>query len=417
MARTAKGWQLYQDHRTGVFQVRFTHEGRRYSFTTGERDSETAAGEAARVYAEVVSGRWSPGKTLEAAVGKPFDEVAALWLADVESSIDPKTFTLYQDTYVGTHFKPFFPTIDRLTTVGVEDYISSRLRNVTRHTLKKELSVLGRLAKWAHSRGYLEQLPEIKAPGARVLGHSAGSARKQNFLVFTAEEIAAIVTKLPEFATVNSSGERFPVRARFVLAWETSLRPATLDKLSVPENYRPGSTVLHITDEMDKNRFRRDLPLSEAARKALDSVCPATGIIFGSHDFRTPLRVAALAAGIDAYRAKRISPYDFRHSRLTHLGQVSSNLSGVMYLAGHRQPATTAKYMRPQKAAAEEVLRAAAAAGRPEFWLHSGYKKGGEKQDETAARKVTEKATDVSVLGDHLVELMGIEPTASRVRF
>ena len=67
--------------------------------------------------------------------------------------------------------------------------------------------------------------------------------------------------------------------------------------------------------------------------------------------------------------------------------------------------------------AAEEVLRAAAAAGRPEFWLHTGYKTGGEKQDETAARKVNKKATDVSGLGDHFVELMGIEPTASRVRF
>ena len=33
-----------------------------------------------------------------------------------------------------------------------------------------------------------------------------------------------------------------------------------------------------------------------------------------------------------------------------------------MYLAGHKQPATTARYMRPQKEAAEEVLRSAAAA-------------------------------------------------------
>jgi len=86
------------------------------------------------------------------------------------------------------------------------------------------------------------------------------------------------------------------------------------------------------------------------------------------------LRAAAEAAGIDEYRAARISDYDFRHSRLTHFGQVTSNLSGVMYLAGHKQPATTARYMRPQKAAAEEVLKAAA--GTPaneELWLHSGY--------------------------------------------
>jgi hypothetical protein len=35
----------------------------------------------------------------------------------------------------------------------------------------------------------------------------------------------------------------------------------------------------------------------------------------------------------------------------------------VRDLAGHKQPATTARYLRPQKEAAAEVLRVAAAAG------------------------------------------------------
>ena len=284
MARTAEGWQLYQDYRTGVFQVRFTHEGRRRAFSTGERDPGPASSEAARIYAEVVSGRWCPGKILTTAVGKALDESAALWLADVEPSIDPKTFTLYRDTYIRTHFIPFFKTIDRITTVTVEDYITARLRVVRRHTVKKELSVLRRLAKWAHRRGYLERLPEIETPGTRVLGHSAQSARKQTFLVFTAREMASIIARLPEYATSKRAGKRFPVRARFEVAWQTSLRPATLDKLTVPENYRRGGTALTITDETDKNRFRRELPLSVEACKALDSICPASGNIFGSPD-------------------------------------------------------------------------------------------------------------------------------------
>jgi integrase len=355
-----------------VFQVRFTRQGRRRSFTTGERDSESASGEAARIYAGIISGRWSPGKRLIAPAGMAFAEMAALWLADIESSVDARTLALYADTYVATHFVLFFNTIDRLTTVGAEDYISSRLRQVTRETVKKELPVLRRLAKWAHRRGYLGQMPEIETPGLRVLGHVQASSRKCTFLVFTKQEMETVIAKLPEYATSKRSRERFPVRARFRVAWESSLRPATLDKLSAPENYRVGSSALTISDETDKSRFGRELPLSLDARKALDSVCPVTGIIFGSHDFRTLLRPAARAAGIDAYRADRISDYDFRHSRLTHLGQVTSNLSGVMYLAGHKQPATTARYMRPQKAAAEDVLQAAAAAGQPEFWLHSG---------------------------------------------
>jgi len=388
MARTAEGWQICQDPRSHVFQVRFTHEGRRRSFSTGERDAVPAASEAARIYADVVSGRWSPGRRLLAPAGMAFAEMAALWLADIESSIDARTLALYTNTYVATHFAPFFSTIDQLTTVGAEDYIASRLRQVTRETVKKELSVLRRLAKWAHRRGYLGQMPEIETPGRRVLGHVQASSRKRTFLVFTKKEMETVIAKLPGYATSKRSRERFPVRARFRVAWESSLRPATLAKLSAPENYRVGASALTITDEADKSRFGRELPLSLEARNALDSVCPVTGTIFGTHDFRTLLRAAARAAGIDTYRADRISDYDFRHSRLTHLGQVTSNLSGVMYLAGHKQPATTARYMRPQKAAAEDVLQAAAAAGQPEFWLHSGCgDKAAKRHPAALARK------------------------------
>jgi integrase len=72
---------------------------------------------------------------------------------------------------------------------------------------------------------------------------------------------------------------------------------------------------LLIRDEVDKNRFGRELPLSEAARRALDQVCPDMGLLFGSHDYRRLLREAAKAAGIDEYRAVRISDYDLAHTR------------------------------------------------------------------------------------------------------
>jgi hypothetical protein len=108
---------------------------------------------------------------------------------------------------------PFFRTIDRLTTVGVEDYKTVRLRVVTRETLKKELPVLRRFARWAVQRGHLAK-------------------------------------------------------------WETALRPQTIDQLRAPDDYRRGSESLLIRDEVDKNRFGRELPLSDAAREALNQVCP-----------------------------------------------------------------------------------------------------------------------------------------------
>jgi hypothetical protein len=369
MARSAKGWKLLRDPRTEIFFVRFSHGGRRFKLSTSERDSGAASRQAARLYADVVSGRWTPGRTAAPVAGRAFEEVAAEWLADIESTISADTFKLYRDTYVGTHFAPAFKTIDRLTTVGVEDYKSARLRVVTRETLKKELPVLRRFAKWATRRGHLAALPEIETPGRHVVGTRVDGTRKRTFLIFTADEIAAILANLPETAQGHRAPAPFPVRARFTVAWETALRPQTIDQLRAPDDYRPGNSTLLIRDEADKNRFGRELPLSAVARQALDRICPEVGLLFGSHDYRRLLRDAAKAAGIDEYRASRISDYDFRHSRLTHLGQVSDNLSGVMFLAGHKQPATTARYLRPQKHAAAEVLDAAAT---HEFRSHSG---------------------------------------------
>jgi hypothetical protein len=178
-------------------------------------------------------------------------------------------------------------------------------------------------------------------------------------------------------------GGRYPIRARFAFAWETALRPSTLERLSAPGDYQRGARALQIRDEADKADYGRELPLTERARAALDSVCPMAGLIFGEHKFAVPLRAAAKAAGIDAHRASKISDYDFRHSRLTHLGTVTSNLSGVSYLAGHRQVTTTNRYMRPLKAAAAEVLAAAAAASP--FWPPTGPRGSVEQEQESGS--------------------------------
>jgi site-specific recombinase XerD len=365
MARPKKGWKLYLDRRRKIYFVRFTHDGRRHTLPTGERDPGAAAAAAARAYAEVVSGQRAAA--LEAKVAgkvatpaaRPFVEVAALWLADIEPTLLARTFRIYQATYVGAHFDPFFVTVDRLNTVGVEDYISHRLRLVQRETLKKELTALRRFSKWAFKRGYLAAMPEIEVPGRSVLGTKCSQTRKATFQVFSEAEIEGVLAKLPVMAKGHRAPVAFAVRARYEIAWETALRPATLDKLRAPDDYRRGATTLVIRDEIDKTRFGRELPLSARARAALDAVCPeAGGLIFGEHDYRKILRAAAVAAGIDARRAAVMSDYDFRHSRLTFLGTKTSNLAGVMYLAGHKQPATTARYLRPQREAAAEVLEA-----------------------------------------------------------
>jgi hypothetical protein len=232
--------------------ARFTHTRRRYHVSTGERDLGAAQKAAAQIYRDVTSGQWAPGQRQVAAPATtPFDEVAARWLAHIRPTIDEKTFRLYRDTYVGSHFASFFKTIEQLTTVGAQDYISARLRKVTRQTLKHELSPLRHLAKWAHERGYLTHLPQIETPGRRVLGTPVANARKSVPLIFTADEIAAIVERLPEFWSAPRAQKPYPVHARYIVAWETALRPQTVAKLEAPGDYHRGTAVLVIRDDID----------------------------------------------------------------------------------------------------------------------------------------------------------------------
>jgi len=103
-------------------------------------------------------------------------------------------------------------------------------------------------------------------------------------------------------------------------------------------------------------RFGRVLTLSNAARRALDSVCPDIGLIFGPHNYRKALREAAKRAGLPEHVWKTFSAYDLRHSRATFWANKSTNLAGVAYLLGHKQVTTTARYIHGDKAAGDAVL-------------------------------------------------------------
>ncbi|MCC6649041.1 MAG: site-specific integrase [Polyangiaceae bacterium] len=88
-------------------------------------------------------------------------------------------------------------------------------------------------------------------------------------------------------------------------------------------------------------------------------MCPDEGRLFPIADYREHLKRAALDAGIDAERARAMSPHDLRHSRITHaVSSPGASTAGVAYLAGHRLVSTTDLYAHPQLAAAEAALRA-----------------------------------------------------------
>ena len=130
------------------------------------------------------------------------------------------------------------------------------------------------------------------------------------------------------------------------------MRPQTLCSLRAPDDYRRGATTLKIRSEADKSRWAREVPLSEGACEAFDSVCPDAGYLFprmksgGPACYRMTLRKAAREAGLSNERAASISDYDFRHGRTTHFVEKSGNILGAGYLVGHKNATTTNTYLR-----------------------------------------------------------------------
>jgi integrase len=350
MARRPEGWKIRRAPGNEIYSVRFSWGGRQHEPSTGERDPERAAEAAARIYAEYVRGG-GPRKRPRIALGQyRFDEVAASWLADVESTLDPDTVELY-GLHVRAHLAPFFVTLDQISNRDkCEDYSLARLKRVQSMTVRKELTTLRGLAAWAFKKRYLPEMPNIPGVPVRVTGKRHKQGRKGPRPPLSPAEVRKLLAAFP----ARSRGG-WPIRARFVVAYETSLRPSTLDALSVPENYHKGSKQIRVWFEDDKGRYERSVPLSREARKALDAVCPDAGPIFGKHDYRPHIERAVKK--LPPEKAAVFTGQHLRGARITHWLEETGNLPGAQYLAGHKRSSTTDKYAQATLRAAEAVIQ------------------------------------------------------------
>jgi len=379
MGRTAEGYRLVPPRKkASSYHVRFTHNGVRYDRSTGCTNSRAAQKAAARIYADVISGREQARLEVEQSVAPPLDELMAEWLATKELEVHPSTYAQYE-MYVVTYFLPFFDDLENITTATGAGYVRRRLKSVTRKTVLKELSALRGFLAWCEEAGYLHEVPLIKPPPRKATGKRAA---KRRTVELSAERVEAILKALPETSRRGAKPKAF-----YTLLWETGLRKATLERLEV-EDYRPKEGVLVIRDEVDKARFGRVLPLTQRARDVLERVCPEEGEIFGARDMRTSLKNAGVAAGLPKDEAPFLSNHDFRHGRTTHLLEHSDNLVGVAYLMGHKEITTTNRYVKPGQRAARAVLQAAAGT---DSGAHSGARPQEQESPAEAGLTVSDR--------------------------
>ncbi len=302
----------------------------------------------------------------------------ASFLADFELENTPE-WTEIVTLYFRTHLLPFFGSFDRFTLAAYSDYGRERLQHASRPTVRKELCALRRFVEWCREHGL--ELPAV--PGLPKHGHRgtrAKNARKRKATIIQPAQAKRLLLAMPERSRKTGAF----VRPLFVVLWETGLRPTTVLRLETPLHYVKGAKRLFISREIDKEGFERWVPLSAAARKALDRVCPKKpGRLFDAPkaSLRGSLAAALRAAGLEHLD---VSPYDFRHSRITHGANTPGvALAGIAHLVGHKHISTTALYVQTAEEAAAEALDVMAArAGsrrRPAPANRSGGHSGGHK--------------------------------------
>ncbi|MGH7295065.1 MAG: tyrosine-type recombinase/integrase [Polyangiaceae bacterium] len=248
---------------------------------------------------------------------------------------------------------PFFGSFERFTPASYGDYGRTRLQHASRPTVRAELCALRRFVGWCAEHDV--QLPPVPPlPKHGTAGTRARNARKRKATILSESEAKRIIMCMPE----RSRKTGCFVRPFFQLLWESGLRPITLLRLTAPLHYKRGSARLFVSREIDKEGFERWVPLSTAARAALDRVTPKSneGKLFADvpkASLRVYLRNAVEAAGLTA---RGISVYDFRHSRISIGANSGAPLAGTAYLVGHRMLSTTALYTQTSEQAARDAL-------------------------------------------------------------
>jgi site-specific recombinase XerD len=355
-ARAPEGWRLWVDPRSGIYHLRWREAGggTRRVVSLRTQDGRRAAELAPQVYADHVSGRWRPTQRLGSAPA-PLHELVGAWLEDYQAGRPGATAAACK-LHWGAHLAPFFRNdLAKITRASIADYQAKRLREVTRSTLRKELSTLRVFLAWLVERGAIaaEHVPEVPKLRRGALGTPDEVRGRKGRTDLSPEQVAAILAALPESTPARKLDAVVWCRPFFEALYWTGLRPATLAALSVPEHWRPKAAHLDLPAELDKARMARRVPLAPEALAAIERAAPKKGgLIFGAHDLRNALETACKAAG-----APVVTPYDLRHARATHLVEAGASLAGVGYLLGHARVTTTAIYARPSERAGEAALR------------------------------------------------------------
>lgn len=247
---------------------------------------------------------------------------------------------------------------------GPQRFVNTRLRQRAKDTVIKEVSALFQFLKWLrHDKKAITKVPPRPEYRAKDYGTRVGPQRDSP-VELDDETALKIIMLLPEYAHSQKTGETFVCQDMMRFAFETSLRPSTVGRLSVPEHWSRGKEVLKITAMIDKGRNAatkgkpRLVPLTEVAKDILERRAPKSGPIFGcqkngrARDIRVQWKRAAIEV-LGREDGERCAPYDLRHGANFRMAEAGVTIGGRMHMLGQSKASTNDKYMRPSEKAAQ----------------------------------------------------------------
>lgn len=343
--------------RKGIHGIRWkdTVTGKRPEVSLRTTDIEEARRIAPQVYAERVTGVVKEGASnFIEHPSKSLKELIASWITDIKPELGEKT----DETYVmyGKHWLKHMKLLGDVRSATIGNYQRARLKVVLRKTVELELSAMRRFFKWLKEQEYIRALPEFPDLGAKVLGTNFAVRRRRTpTVVFSPDEMERVIEACPEWSERKVRGRKFPIRARFIVARDTGLRPRTIDALKGKDLIVSG---LHIRPEIDKNRWERVVAVTPRVRAALESVMPADPeeLFFGKHEWtKVFFKVVLQALGPAA--ADRMTPYDLKHGLITEMFDAGAPETGIQFQVG--TVSAIRRYSHPNRKAGEEALEKA----------------------------------------------------------
>lgn len=375
------GWRIRRKPGRRIWTVVFRAPGGKHEeLSTSTEDREKALSEGARIYADAVRRAEVRVKPVRhRALNVDMAGGLALWLSSLETTHAQSTREVWEQW--ARHWLVYFEDFHNLTEGMCRDLMAERLGKVRRQSWKREAAGLRNFVRFAHERKLLPELVTVPNAPRHAAGTACATRRRVAAPALSREQVEAFLAALPVMSEANDPRlPSYPVRDRFLVQYETGLRPSSLDRLRVPDHYRAEESMLRLSDDTDKARWGRDVPLTQRAREALDRVLawheierrekaaglgrlpPSdayTGPIFGVHNYKKQVRKAARAS-LPSELADRFCAAHLRSARITHLIELGANLVGVQYAAGHKQLSTTSKYVKPTYRAAVEAMAVAA---------------------------------------------------------